>query len=430
MTDASVANAPADPVAGPGPAPIARKQVLLTVVLTAGASFVVFLPGFPFDRRFAAVSVASALLNLVLFLAFPLLRRSHFLLLVFANIALMGFSIHFTGGIMSPFILILACLLMVAEASNLHHPALLPAVLASYVSVVGLEYFGVLSPGVVAAADVYRSPSTTLWVGLATVCFLGVSGMLYDMIVSTLRRRVEAEHRQRQQVQLMMSSLDAHAQLGGMVARIAHDIHGPLSAINGFVQLLAENTNLDGETKEDCRVILDETARIAKMIEKMLRFAKPGDGGTETLCPRQLMETILSVIRFHPKARGIRFETRFEAPGTLRVRGSKDALQQVYFNIVKNAMEALEGCRGAEVRVSVSTDDGFCRLSVDDNGPGIPAEVLRKLREGQHSTKPGGSGLGLTIAREILQLHGGDLELRARPDSGVSVVTRLPVLRA
>ncbi len=107
---------------------------------------------------------------------------------------------------------------------------------------------------------------------------------------------------------------------------------------------------------------------------------------------------------------------------------NKEGLQQVYFNLFKNALEAA-GPDAPEFKIAVKIHkkDGAILIEIEDNGPGIPADILEKLGQEVTTSKKGGGGIGLIISREIVESHGGQFKISSTAGQGTTVLTSFPV---
>jgi len=103
-------------------------------------------------------------------------------------------------------------------------------------------------------------------------------------------------------------------------------------------------------------------------------------------------------------------------PPDLRLKADPRLIEQVVFNLVLNALEALEDRTGGCIELAAGNDDGATTITVTDNGPGIVADAREKIFVPFFSTKPGGTGIGLALSRQIMRLHRGELTVRSEPD--------------
>ncbi len=214
-----------------------------------------------------------------------------------------------------------------------------------------------------------------------------------------------------------------------LAASVAHELGNPLNSLTIHLQLIDRRLKkLRGSKEADAladsiKVCQDEVTRLDGIIRNFLEAIRPRPPDlTET----NLVEIIEDVLRFQGRElsdRAISVEADLPA-ATPVIMADRDQLKQVFFNLVKNAMEAM----GPEGRLTlrVRTDDDSVYVAVADTGSGIKAEDMAKLFSPYHTTKPTGHGLGLMIVQRILRDHGGHVGIESKEGVGTVVTLQFP----
>ncbi|MFO0683271.1 MAG: ATP-binding protein [Sandaracinus sp.] len=220
--------------------------------------------------------------------------------------------------------------------------------------------------------------------------------------------------------------------------RIAHEIKNPLTPIKMAMETVRktrarQHPDFDEIFDESTKTVLEETARLEKIVTEFSRFARMPRPKAESLDVREVAEKVVAMhdlpaaaATLPEAAKGVRVE--LVAPERLpSVRADREQLTQVLVNLVQNACDAArekQGDEGGRVVVSLArTEDDGIRVVVADNGPGIPVEARDAVREPYYTTKSHGTGLGLAIVDRIVSDHGGTLTLGDALELGGAAVT-------
>jgi PAS domain S-box-containing protein len=214
-----------------------------------------------------------------------------------------------------------------------------------------------------------------------------------------------------------------------LAAGVAHEIGNPLNALNIHLQLL--NRALKKSERDDHESLLDlvdvarkEVTRLDLIITQFLRAIRPT---RPTLAPASINVVIketLTLLKQEFENRSIHVELECP-PSSPPIRIDKDQIKQAFFNIVKNAVQAMSD--GGILRISATPSDLFLAVSFRDNGSGISPENFGNIFEPYFTTKPGGSGLGLMIVQRIIQDHGGRIDIHSEPGLGTTFTVFLPL---
>jgi nitrogen fixation/metabolism regulation signal transduction histidine kinase len=210
--------------------------------------------------------------------------------------------------------------------------------------------------------------------------------------------------------------------------RLAHEIKNPLTPIRMSLETLlaaSQRGPLDDRFKrlftESAHTVLEEVDRLKRIVDEFSQFARLP---RPELATHELSDVVQPVMALYADHDGLHFDVSLERGAVVSI--DKDQLTQVLVNLVKNAEEAMAGRTGAiHVRVKAGPE---VRLEVEDEGPGIPAELKGRLFEPYVTTKPQGTGLGLPIAQRIIQEHGGRLEVADGTAGGALFCVCLPRL--
>ena len=220
-----------------------------------------------------------------------------------------------------------------------------------------------------------------------------------------------------------------------LAAGLAHEIKNPLAGLQGSAELLAREA--EGVVRDYAQMIAREARRVDGLVRELLDLARPAALQTAPVDIHQVLGDVEVLARGIPGADGVKVVERFD-PSLPFVRGDEEKLTQVILNLVRNALDALAGRPNPQLVLEtavasqrVRTPSGrtlpLARISVKDNGPGIPGAMLSRLFTPFATSKPHGTGLGLAISRRIVDAHGGRMEVRNRPGGGCEANLYLPL---
>jgi signal transduction histidine kinase len=249
-----------------------------------------------------------------------------------------------------------------------------------------------------------------------------------NQTVSNLRRQ-EDDLRQKNELLEMQDRL---ASLGLMSASVAHELNTPLAVLQGSIEKLAETATCP-QMLTRLERMKRVTGRIRKISEGLLDFARARKHQRAPVELKPLIDEAWTLVAIDEKADTVSFVNRI--PAEASVMGEADRLLQVFLNLLRNALNALpDDAAGGRIEVSAQRISHaglpYVSVKVEDNGIGIPADVLPDIFEAFVSTRldSKGTGLGLTVAEGIVQQHGGAITASNRPEHGACLEVRLPVL--
>ena len=252
----------------------------------------------------------------------------------------------------------------------------------------------------------------------------GVGGVVLALHDLTMQRTLEEATRRAERL----------SALGTVALGLAHEIRNPLGGIKGAAQLL--RGSLDDPEQTACTdLIVREVERLDRLIEQLRELSHPPRLDIHPLNIHRVLNDVLALQRRSAAWRNVRLRTEFD-PSLPAVRGDVAQLTQVFLNLIKNALEALDGA--GELVVSTRMDHRFLirrpsgrgqqlAVTIEDTGPGIPEDVKTQLFAPFFTTKNRGTGLGLALSQRIVNEHGGAIEHESRPGGGTRFRVTLPV---
>jgi signal transduction histidine kinase len=218
--------------------------------------------------------------------------------------------------------------------------------------------------------------------------------------------------------------------VGELAAGLAHEIKNPLAGIKVAMQVLSEEAGLSEEDRGVVKKVAQEVVRLESLMRNFLNFARPAKPQMTALNVNSLINTILT---FYVKSRsvspdrpnGIRIEKDLQPlPDTM---ADPMQLQQIFLNLILNAVDAMPGGGALGVRTFHETGPNLIHVEISDTGKGISAENADKIFQPFFTTKPKGTGLGLAISKQLIEQHDGSVTVAANPSGGAVFRIRLPL---
>lgn len=208
---------------------------------------------------------------------------------------------------------------------------------------------------------------------------------------------------------------------GQLAAGIAHEIRNPLTALKGFVQLMAHSSQY---ADKYLPIMREELERIEMIVSELLMLAKPQDALLREVDLAHLLEDVVTLMGAEAHLQGIELKL-VPLSGRIAVRCDANQLKQVFINFIKNAVEAMPD--GGTIRIETERDpEQTAIVRLIDQGCGIPEEKLRQIGEPFFTTKETGTGLGMMVSQKIVEHHGGRVEIESEVGVGTTVMVLLP----
>lgn len=213
------------------------------------------------------------------------------------------------------------------------------------------------------------------------------------------------------------------------VADASHELRTPIAIIRGNLDIIRQPWSDDSEREESLRIIDDEVCRMQRLLDDMLALARSDSPARRPFQPLELSSLLAEAIA---KARSLGSRRITVSCSTaLWVLGDPDALEQALLNVMRNAVQ--HTVPDGEISVSCSAEREHARIEISDDGPGLKPEDAERVFDrfyrasGPRPSDSGGSGLGLSITRRLLEQHSGSIEAVADGDSGATFVIRVPL---
>lgn len=238
-------------------------------------------------------------------------------------------------------------------------------------------------------------------------------GRAFNTMTESLRRTLQR-----------LSHQEALAAMGELASSIAHEVRNPLTSIRLDLERAAERVEDQDRTRELLRRAIREIDRLDASVAGALRLARSGRVELSVVDVREPLAAAVAAAGPRFASRGARAEVVDRSGGSAHARGDAAALEQLFLNLLLNAADALEP--GGRAVVRVESADGRVRVTIEDNGAGIPPEQLERVFDAFYSTKSEGTGLGLAIARRIATAMGGALTLESERGVGTTARLTLP----
>ncbi|MFW6099350.1 MAG: two-component system sensor histidine kinase NtrB, partial [Thermodesulfobacteriota bacterium] len=255
--------------------------------------------------------------------------------------------------------------------------------------------------------------------GMVLMSFLGIIALLSMWLLYKNQNR---HLRKMRAIEERLHQAQRLSALGRMAAGVAHEIRNPLNAISMACQRLnPDNIHpLSG-------VIREEVRRLDHIVEEFLSLSRHGRLAFRVQDIKPLIEHIVRLMDEESRSRGVQMVCEWRE-GPLPVPMDVDKMTQALLNIIKNAVEAVSDGGRVTLRVK-EVGRAWARIEISDTGTGLTPEARKQVFDPGYTTKKKGLGLGLALAHEIIQGHGGQIRVMSEPDAGTTVEILLPLKR-
>ena len=260
-----------------------------------------------------------------------------------------------------------------------------------------------------------------------------VAGGLIGVVVYDTHRLILAQYREIEKTQEELLHAARLALLGELAGHFAHEVNNPAGIISsraGYMQMKSRELPPEAfpdeaqrkEWEEDLEVIQEQAMRIGRFAHDLLDLARPRPLQLERVEIRALIVHVLDLLKEAFARRGVQVETMIQT--SISLTADRVRLEQALVNLCKNALEAMP--HGGKLSIRATATEDRVELILEDTGEGIPESIRDRIWQPFFTTKSQGSGLGLSIVRRIVELHGGTISIHNREEGGTRVRLDFP----
>ena len=363
--------------------------------------------------------MAGVVLGLSLVYLFFLHRKQFLLGIAYfqtiADTALVTAIVFVTGGFESVFTFLYLVVIIYTSMVLRQQGSFVMATLSSlqYGLLIELEYFQIVSPfigGRPLAMSVDETQIVYRIMITIAACFAVaiLSGILsFQLRTARQDLKIAQEHLKR---------VEKMAAVDEIISGIAHEIKNPLASLSGSIQLLREDTEPGSDADRLMQIILRETGRLKQIVNDIRLIARPNRANTQLISVSRAVEDVVTLLLNTPEWTS-RIEITTQLDAKLQVDMDPVHLQQILWNLIKNAAEAIEGAGRIDIRLS-SPRNKRIYLTISDTGKGIDKSQASHIFDPFFTTKPEGTGLGLSIIHRIIDAYEGMIDFESVPGRG------------
>ncbi len=243
------------------------------------------------------------------------------------------------------------------------------------------------------------------------------------LIVHKAERIIEQRAGEQLELETQLNQSERLAALGQMVAGVSHEIRNPLGIIRSTAELLAQMGEFDPTQKKLSNVIIEASSRLNNIVTEFLDFARPKTPNREECRLDEIVDRILSFMSPELEKEKVAVHNHIDGR-PLKIYADPHLLYMAFLNILLNAVQSMKN--GGTITIRAEEERKHYLIQTEDTGIGINSDAIKKVFDPFFSTKDKGSGLGLSIVRNIIESHNGIIWLESSPGSGTTVNIKLP----
>jgi signal transduction histidine kinase/PAS domain-containing protein len=278
------------------------------------------------------------------------------------------------------------------------------------------------SIGVLVADNIYTNePITEGHVNILTM-FANQAALAIDN--AETYKRLEDKIDQLTETQQRLIRSEKLAAIGTMSSYVAHEIRNPLVTIGGFAKTLSRFDFADLKIKANIDIIIEEVKRLEKILNNITDFGKQSKPEMVNTQICEIMEDTCTLMESYLHEKHIKLHKRFETE-IPRIHVDPSQIIQVFLNILMNAVESMPG--GGQLDVHIKSTSESVKIYIIDTGKGIQQDVLQNIYDHFFTTKPNGTGVGLSVSLKIIEDHGGTIDAISEQGKGTTMLLTLPI---
>ncbi|ULG72670.1 ATP-binding protein [Macrococcus brunensis] len=252
--------------------------------------------------------------------------------------------------------------------------------------------------------------------------------LLLTLVVATIQLFNNVYERQKEKLRLIEEINAQKKELIGMLAaNTAHEIKNPLTSVRGFVELLELKYDRQGENPHFA-IIKTEIDRITDIVGQFLLLGRPTEENDQPTEVVKVVKDTLNFMKYDFDVHQMRLISSYQEPELYTLMAA-DQLKQVLINLLQNAKEAIPDGRSGVIEIKVQLQDMII-ITITDNGIGMSESAIKRLYEPFYTTKITGTGLGLPVTRNMIELAGGTIDAQSTVDVGTTFIIRLPIIQS
>jgi len=271
----------------------------------------------------------------------------------------------------------------------------------------------------------YESVVATVFVAfLIAIFFNPIRNKIQTFVDRRLFKATTPElAEQREKLLLEVRKTEQQKAVATLAAGMAHEIKNPLTAIKTFTEHLPEKFDSEEFRTKFNRIVGGEVERINHIVQQLLDFSKPFPPKFQPVHISELLDETLEFLNNEFIERRIEVTKNYDGVST--IQGDPQQLKQVFLNLFLNSMQAMNG--NGRLIVKTEQFESSLRVTIQDNGSGVSQESLEHLFEPFYTTKPSGTGLGLSVVKGIVEEHGGEVGVDSKENEGMRVRVEMPI---